>query len=103
MTKGTLTSTHWGTYRVESENGVPTALHPFEEDPHPSPIGDSMLETLAGPCRIDAPMVRRGFLERGISSDRSARGKDEFVQVGALMVGPALDVFITLKASSGDS
>ena len=82
MTKGTLTSTHWGTYRVESENGVPSALYSFEEDPQPSPTGDSMLETLSGPCRIDAPMVRRGFLEQGISSDRSARGKDEFVQVG---------------------
>ena len=61
MTKGTLTSIHWGTYRVESDNGTPTALHPFEEDPNPSPIGDSMLETLSGPCRIDSPMVRRGF------------------------------------------
>ena len=82
MKNGTLTSTHWGTYRVESENGVPSALHPFEEDPNPSPIGDSMLETLSGPCRIDAPMVRRGFLEHGALSDRSARGTDEFVQVG---------------------
>ena len=82
MKKGTLTSTHWGTYRVESDNGVPTALHPFEEDPNPSAIGDSMLETLSGPCRIDAPMVRRGFLENGFSGDRAARGKDEFVKVG---------------------
>ncbi len=81
MTKGTLTSTHWGTYRVESENGVPSALHPFEEDSNPSPIGDSMLETLSGPCRIDGPMVRRGFLEHGALSDRSTRGADEFVQV----------------------
>ena len=60
--KRTLTSTHWGTYRVESENGVPSALYPFEEDPQPSPTGDSMLETLSGPCRIDAPAVRRIFL-----------------------------------------
>lgn len=82
MIKGTLTSTHWGTYRVESANGVPSALHPFEEDPQPSPIGDSMLETLSGPCRIDSPMVRRGFLEHGVSSDRSARGQDEFVKIG---------------------
>jgi biotin/methionine sulfoxide reductase len=82
MTKGTLTSTHWGTYRVESESGTPTALHPFEEDPNPSPIGNSMLETLSGSCRIDSPMVRRGFLEKGVSSDRAARGKDEFVRIG---------------------
>ena len=27
-----LTSTHWGTYRYETENGKVTALTPFEDD-----------------------------------------------------------------------
>lgn len=81
MTKGTLTCTHWGTYRVESENGVPFALKPFEEDLNPSPIGDSMLETLSGPCRIDSPMVRRSFLENGVNNDRAMRGKDDFIKI----------------------
>ena len=34
-----LTSTHWGTYRVETDDGVVTALHGFEEDDDVSPIG----------------------------------------------------------------
>ncbi|MGB0383931.1 MAG: hypothetical protein ACPGWR_03825 [Ardenticatenaceae bacterium] len=32
-----LTSFHWGTYRAEARNGELVALHPFEEDPDPSP------------------------------------------------------------------
>ena len=53
-----------GTYRVESENEVTSALYPFEEDPQPSPTSDSMLETLSAPCRIDVPAVRRIFLDQ---------------------------------------
>ena len=30
-TKGTLTSTHWGTYRVHTKDGSVTALEGFEE------------------------------------------------------------------------
>lgn len=76
-----LTSSHWGTYRVEIEAGQPVALKSFEADPHPSPIGASMLETRTGPCRISQPMVRRGFLEKGIDSDRGRRGHEEFVAI----------------------
>lgn len=82
MKKETLTSMHWGTYRVETKNGVPIALHGFKDDPDPSPIGDAILDTLSGPCRVDAPMVRRGFLEKGANSDRTQRGKDEFIKIG---------------------
>jgi len=39
----TLTSTHWGVYEVEWENGKAKALHPFSADPDPSPIGLHML------------------------------------------------------------
>ena len=34
-----LTSFHWGTYRVEAREGEVVALHPFEDDSDPSPIG----------------------------------------------------------------
>ena len=46
MSKGTLSSTHWGTYRVESQNGVPSALHSFEDEPNPPLIGDAILDTV---------------------------------------------------------
>jgi hypothetical protein len=32
-----LTCFHWGTYRVEQDDGEIVAFHPFEEDPDPSP------------------------------------------------------------------
>lgn len=74
---GTLTASHWGTYRVAYANGLPSRLAGFEADSDPSPIGDAMLETLGGPCRIGAPMVRKGWRE----GDRASRGRDDFIEV----------------------
>lgn len=34
-----LTAAHWGVYRAEVLDGRLKALHPFEKDPDPSPIG----------------------------------------------------------------
>jgi biotin/methionine sulfoxide reductase len=76
-----LTSAHWGTYRVEMSEGKPVALHGFEGDSNPSPIGEAMLETLHGGNRVGRPVVRRGFLEQGGKGDRSLRGRDSFVEV----------------------
>ena len=76
-----LTSTHWGTYRVETENGVVTALHGFEEDSDVSPIGSGIVDVLDAPSRIRAPMVRRSWLESGPGSNNNLRGVDPFVEV----------------------
>ncbi|WP_311028229.1 molybdopterin-dependent oxidoreductase [Mesorhizobium koreense] len=76
-----LTSAHWGTYRVHASGGVPIRLSGFERDPDPSPIGDSMIDTLKGPCRIGKPMVRHGFLNRSTSDTRDMRGRDGFVEM----------------------
>ena len=76
-----LTATHWGAYRAVVRDGKLTALHGFEEDPDPSPIGDGMVDTLDDPCRIPQPMVRKGWLERGAASDRTKRGAEPFVAV----------------------
>ena len=75
-----LTSTHWGTYRVESSGGKVTALHGFEQDDDPSPIGPGIVDVLDGPTRIDAPMVRQGWLENG-PGNGEGRGKEPFVEV----------------------
>ena len=61
-----LVATHWGAYRVETDAGRVVQLHPFELDPHPSPIGRSMAGTLNDACRITQPMVRRGWLRHEI-------------------------------------
>lgn len=79
--RGLLTSTHWGTYRVGVDAGRVTALHPFEHDPDPSPIGQGIVDVLDGPTRITQPQVRRGWYEGvpGASGDR--RGADDYIPV----------------------
>ena len=77
---GPLTSTHWGTYEVEVRDGRIAALRPFEHDPDPSPIGQGMVDVLDGPTRIDAPMVRKGWLENGPGGG-DGRGREPFVEV----------------------
>ncbi|MGB0847596.1 MAG: molybdopterin-dependent oxidoreductase, partial [Thiolinea sp.] len=76
-----LTSNHWGTHRVETENGKVKALHPFEHDVDPSPIAQGVLDVLDAPSRIKAPMVRQSYLESGPGSHNERRGADPFVQV----------------------
>jgi biotin/methionine sulfoxide reductase len=76
-----LVATHWGAYRVETDAGRVVQLHPFEHDPHPSPIGRSLVGTLNDACRISQPMVRRGWLRHGPQSGDNQRGSEPFVPV----------------------
>src|SRR5262249_11622799 len=74
-----LTSTHWGAYRIATEDGRVTAVKPFELDPDPSPIGQSMIGALDHPCRVTRPMVRKGWLENGPVGTGAGRGSEAFV------------------------
>ena len=76
-----LTSNHWGTYRVETDNGKVSALHGFEQDNDVSPIGQGIVDVLDGPSRIKTPMVRKSWLESGPGSATEKRGADTFVSV----------------------
>jgi biotin/methionine sulfoxide reductase len=76
-----ITSAHWGTYRVTIENGHPVALHGISSDEDPSPISEGMIDTLSAPSRIGQPMIRKGYLEGGVDSDRAGRGREPFVAV----------------------
>ncbi len=76
-----LTSTHWGTYRVDVEDGRVTALRAFEHDADPSPIGAGIVGVLDGPTRITAPMVRESWLRGGPGTAGHLRGQDGFVEV----------------------
>ena len=76
-----LTSSHWGTYRVEVTDGRVTALRDFEEDPDPSPIGHGIVDVLEGPTRITTPMVRKSWLEGGPGTAGEKRGEEDFVAV----------------------
>jgi biotin/methionine sulfoxide reductase len=74
-------ATHWGTYLVETADGVLKDVrgHPIDEDP--SPIGRGFLEAVTHRSRIGHPAVRKGFLEKRSQSDRSWRGAEPFVRV----------------------
>ncbi len=76
-----LTSTHWGTYRVEVEDGRVKSLHDFEGDPDPSPIGHGIVDVLDGPTRISGPMVRKSWLDGGPGTNNHLRGREPFVAV----------------------
>lgn len=76
-----LTSSHWGTYRVETKDGKVTALRGFEEDADPSPIGNGIVDVLDGPTRIKTPMVRKSWLLGGPGTAPHLRGHDSFVAV----------------------
>ena len=72
---------HWGAYRVFAEGGRIERVEPFENDPAPSPLIQSVPGAVHHRCRIERPMVRRGWLEKGHLSDRSGRGVEPFVAV----------------------
>ena len=76
-----LTSNHWGTFRVETENDRVRALHSFEQDKDVSSIGQGIIDVLDAPSRIKTPMVRKGWLENGPGAHIDKRGTDAFVSV----------------------
>jgi len=75
------TCTHWGNYLVESDGRRILAVHPYPEDPHPTPIGQSLLDSLDPGCRIPQPMIRAGYLQSRWDSDGAGRGGEPFVPV----------------------
>ena len=72
---------HWGAYSILVENNEIVGIEPFEHDPAPSPIIDSVREWARSDRRITQPMVRAGWLENREKSDRSKRGEDKFIPV----------------------
>ncbi len=76
-----LTSSHWGTYRAVVGNGKVEELIGFEYDKDPSPIAEGILDVQNGRTRIDAPMVRKSWLECGPGKKTELRGAEAFVEV----------------------
>jgi biotin/methionine sulfoxide reductase len=77
----TPTSTHWGNYKVETQDGKLIAIHPAGEDTHPSPIGQSLMSAQDAGCRIPRPFIRQGYLDNQWKSDGTKRGIEPFVAV----------------------
>jgi len=76
-----LTTSHAGAYRVTCKDGKPVAIHGFEDDPEPSPIGQSMIDSIDSRCRIEKPAIRKSWLENSGNRGRTLRGQDSFVEV----------------------
>ena len=77
----TPTVTHWGNFVVETAGDELVAVHNYADDPHPSPIGQSLLDSANPDVRIDAPMVRKSYLELGHRASGGGRGREPFVAV----------------------
>ncbi len=72
---------HWGAYTILVDNGEIVGVEPFQHDPAPSPIIDSVREWAKPDRRVLQPLVRQGWLEKRESSDRHGRGREKFVPV----------------------
>ncbi|WFC65568.1 Asp-tRNA(Asn)/Glu-tRNA(Gln) amidotransferase GatCAB subunit C [Achromobacter denitrificans] len=72
-------SAHWGVFSAAWKDGV-LDVRPHPGDPDPNPLIDNFTNALDHPVRVTAPMVRRGWLERGPGPDAS-RGRDGYVRM----------------------
>jgi len=77
-----LTATHWGIIRAHVEAGRLARVEPFDKDSAaPSPVIQAFMDRVYSPTRVKYPMVRKDFLKNGAKSDRSERGRGDFVRV----------------------
>lgn len=76
-----VTASHWGVVKARVEGGRFVSVNPHASDVYPCAMSEALPDFTNSPTRIKYPMVRKGFLENGHNSDRSERGKGEFVRV----------------------
>lgn len=76
----TMVGTHWGHYRVTSEEGRVIEVVGSTPDGDPSQIGRSLLDAMDPSCRVARPAVRQGYLN-GTPGHQSGRGTELFVEV----------------------
>src|SRR5215510_8623979 len=75
-----LHTSHWGAFEAEVEGGAVVAVHPYRADTDPSPLLGNIPGSLRHRARIDRPMIRAGWLDRGPGPD-GRRGAEPFVPV----------------------
>ncbi len=73
-----VTTSHWGAFEVEVENGRITGTRDFTEDPSPSAIHQSVPAAVYHRSRVARPSIRRAWLER---RERGGRGSGDFVDL----------------------
>ena len=75
------TGSHWGVYQADAQEGRLAAVIPHPQDPHPAPLLAGVPSAVYHESRIPQPMVRQGYLQHGMASDRAGRGVEPFVPV----------------------
>ena len=77
-----LTATQWGIIRAYVDSGRLSRVVPFEKDAFaPSPVIQAFMDRVYSETRIKYPMVRKDFLKNGVKSNRTQRGRGDFVRV----------------------
>ena len=77
----TPTTTHWGNFLIDAQDDEIVAVNHYADDPHPSPIGQSLRNSRDPRVRISMPMVRESYRSRQHKAPRDQRGKEPFVAV----------------------
>ncbi len=72
---------HWGAFTAVTERGHLIGCEPFFADSNPSPMLQSIPQLVYSDKRIRQPMVRRSWLKARENSDRTLRGREDFVAV----------------------
>ena len=72
---------HWGAFTAVTENGRLIGCEPFFADSNPSSMLQSIPQLVYSDKRIRQPMVRRSWLKARENSDRTLRGREDFVAV----------------------
>jgi biotin/methionine sulfoxide reductase len=78
MTSRVLSLAHWGAFYAVVEDGRLIRCEPFEHDPDPSPLLQSMPAMVYSKLRIGRPVVREGWLKR---RDRCRSAGERFIEV----------------------
>lgn len=81
-TSAKISASHFGAIRGLSKNGKFEGIADVNElDFYPVTLREGVLARTYDETRIAKPAVRKGYLEKGYKSDKSKRGKDEWVEV----------------------
>ncbi|ARJ44265.1 biotin transporter BioY [Pantoea alhagi] len=72
---------HWGAFTAVTENGRLIGCEPFFADSNPSPMLQTIPQLVYSDKRIQQPMVRRSWLKARENSDRTLRGREDFIAV----------------------
>ncbi|WP_299922232.1 molybdopterin-dependent oxidoreductase [uncultured Pelagimonas sp.] len=73
-----VTSSHWGAFEVDVQDGKIIATRPFKADPNPTDIPQAVPAAVHHKLRVARPSIRRAWLEK---RDRAGRGDGDYVEL----------------------